>query len=107
MRLPLFWQLEVPLFRACKSVGAFVYVCDPDNMPVTRVALQYASIDTVVTTYDDALALSNHLTERQLSGPRHWFIVRRPDQEEKLPESISKDAFEETHNSPGILKTTV
>jgi hypothetical protein len=104
MRLPLFWQLEAPLFRACKAADAFIFVCEPQNMPLCAAALRDASIDTVVTDFDDATAFAHYLAARQQELPPHWLIIRKPGQRQLLPARFASLAVaEETHVSPGIL----
>lgn len=77
MRLPLFWQLEVPLFHACKEAGAFIFISDRGNMPLAAEAIRTARIDCVVTDAEDAKTFSNFLIEKSLSKPRSWIIVHR------------------------------
>ena len=105
MRLPLFWQLEVPLFHACKEAGAFLFVCEPQNMPFGAAALRDASIDTVVTDLNDALAFAQFLAARPQPLPPNWLIIRRADQQEALPVAFaSVHVVEESHSSPGVLQ---
>lgn len=75
MRIPLYWQLETPLFNACKDIGAFIFVSDPENIPLAAEALRIAEIDTVVTTAHDALKLSQHLADTSSLQPQSWIIV--------------------------------
>ena len=106
VRLPLFWQMEVPLFYACRAVGAFLFANDVGNMPLGAAAIQGADIDTVITNFENADAFAVHLTERQISLPKNWVIVRTPlNAQTSLSQILqNKDLsiFEETHSSPGI-----
>lgn len=106
MRLPLFWQMEVPLFRACRSVGAFLFANDVGNMPLGAVATRIAEIDTVVTDFEDTCMFTSYLLECNAPLPKHWFIVRnQKNAHRQLPHALANVAvYEETHSSPGIIK---
>lgn len=75
MRLPLFWQLEVPLYNACKSAGAYLFVSDVGNMPLAIEALRTAGIDTVITDNKDADELSHFLREKIVAQPEHMILI--------------------------------
>lgn len=75
MRLPLFWQLEVPLRNACVSAGAFIFVNDRGNMPLGAEALRSAEISCVVTDAKDVFEFSNYLREKSRLQPSSWLII--------------------------------
>jgi len=75
MRLPLFWQLEVPLRDACVAAGAFIFVSDRNNVPLAAEALRSAEIDCVVTDASDTLAFSGFLREKHREQPDSWFVI--------------------------------
>lgn len=108
MRLPLFWQLEVPLFHACQSAGAFLFTNDVGNMPLGAVATRIAEIDTVVTDFNDVCMFVPYLLERGAPLPRHWVIVRNPEHaHHPLPLALANvTVYEEVHSSPGIIDTS-
>lgn len=105
MRLPLFWQLEVPLFHACQNAGAFLFANDIGNMPLGAVAMRIAEIDTVVTNLEDACTFVPYLLEHGAPLPRHWVIVRNQENaHHPLPSAMAKlSVYEEVHSSPGII----
>ena len=105
MRLPLFWQLEVPIFDACQSVGAFLFTNDQDNMPLGAEAVRTADIDTVITDASDAAQFSAFLASKHIALPPNWFIVCKPG--ERAPQSLQHIVriVEELHESPGISRT--
>lgn len=106
VRLPLFWQLEIPIFRACREAGAYLLINDQDNMPLGAAALREASTDCVLTERDDALRFAMYLKEKQAPLPRSWFIIHRPDASEwGLPEHIRHSGAAitaEVHLFPGV-----
>lgn len=111
MRLPLFWQLEVPLFHACQSAGAFLFANDVGNMPLGAAAVDIADVDTVVTELDDAAAFASYLTIKRMSLPKYWFIVRKSSHAgAPLPPELTGNGIsvhEEVHSSPGIIVTNM
>ncbi|MCG3769288.1 MAG: hypothetical protein JW384_00410 [Nitrosomonadaceae bacterium] len=103
MRLPLFWQLEVPLFHACKNSGAFIFVSDRGNMPLAAEAIRTAHIDCVVTDAEDAQTFSDFLVEKSALKPRSWIIVHRatvPDT--ALLNGLGAVGAQEVHIFPGV-----
>lgn len=105
-RLPLFWQLEIPLFHACRHAGSFLFINDVGNMPLGAAAIRTAEIDTIVTDFDDAVAFSAYLAQSTCPIPQKWFIVRPPLRAGKpLPSHLAHvEVAEEVHETPGILR---
>ena len=106
MRLPLFWQMESPLHAACRSVGAPIFINEPENMPVGAAALSSAEVDTVVTEAGDGFSFSEYLSQKNLPLPRNWVIVHRSDAPWQIPAAL-RDAPEiqvaqEVHAFPGL-----
>src|SRR5262249_4568895 len=54
---------------------AFVFVNDESNMPLAAAAIERAEIDTVLTTYGDALAFSAYLNDQNRTPPRNWIVL--------------------------------
>lgn len=77
MRTPLFWQMELPLFSACRVAGAPIFINDQDNMPIGASAIRTACMDTVVTDASDALRFSTYLKEHDAQMPRSWLIAHQ------------------------------
>lgn len=104
LRLPLFWQVEIPVFRACRASGAFLFTNDVRNMPLGKYAVRAIGIDTVVTDIDDASEFSAFLLREDTPVPPHWFIVRPAHRAgTPLPRELAGVAVEEeVHLSPGI-----
>ena len=106
MRLPLFWQLEVPLFHACRAADAFLFTNDVGNIPLGIEAVRIANIDTIVTTFDDAALFTAQLAERNVSLSKQWVIIRTPSSAKTpLPQILRSNdlrVFEEIHITPGI-----
>jgi hypothetical protein len=104
MRLPLFWQLEIPLFEACQRAGAFIFVADRANLPLSAEALEKAEIGCVVTDAQDALAFSTYLREKKREQPRGWFIIHAGmgGLSDLSPLGDAPGA-QEVHRSPGKL----
>ena len=103
MRLPLFWQLEVPLYKACKSSGAFIFVSDRGNMTLAAEAIRIAHIDCVVTDIEDAVMFSNFLSKKSLMQPRSWIIVHPRTMPRTLPSHLSEAVgAQEVHLFPSV-----
>jgi hypothetical protein len=104
MRLPLFWQLEIPLFEACQRAGAFIFVADRANLPLSAEALEKAEIGCVVTDAQDALVFSAYLREKKREQPRGWFIIHAgiSGLSDLSPLGDAPGA-QEVHRSPGKL----
>jgi len=103
IRLPLFWQLEIPLWYACREARTPIFLNDPENMPVAAAALQRGGMDTVVTEYRDAVALVAYLSENNHPLPRAWIIVHRAYDEWTVPSILSKETVaHEVHLFPGL-----
>lgn len=105
MRLPLFWQLESPLFAACKNAGASIFVNDQKNMPVGEAAIRLADVDTVVTNTDDAFTFSSYLSQKN-TWPVSWIILHSWNTEWKLPVPLLEGGNirvgQEVHLFPGV-----
>ncbi len=103
MRLPLFWQLESPLWSACKKAGAFIFTNDPENMPLGAAAIRSANIDCVVTETKDASLFSDFLREKKYQLPRSWIIIHPANSDEwSLPKLEGANVAQEVHLFPGI-----
>ncbi|MSU74103.1 hypothetical protein EXS56_03105, partial [Candidatus Kaiserbacteria bacterium] len=79
MRLPLFWQLEVPLWYACRTAHTPIFLNDPENMPVGAAALQLGGMDTVVTEQCDASTFAEYLQKENEEFPKKWIVIHRAD----------------------------
>lgn len=105
MRLPLFWQLESPLYTACRATGAPLFVNDQGNMPVGDAALRLAELDTVVTGAADATMFSSYLSEHGTPLPM-WFIIHPlPSEPWDIPPALKKNdvrVAQEVHLFPGV-----
>lgn len=103
MRLPLFWQMEFPLWQAARSVGAPIFLNDPENMPVGAAALRRGGMDTVVTEARDAIAFSLYLDAEERIRPRHWMVVHRAEDDWAVPKaSLREPVVQEVHLMPGV-----
>lgn len=106
MRLPLFWQLESPLHAACRSVGAPIFVNEPENMPVGAAAIYSASVDTVVSASADAFSFVSYMLEKKVALPRVWVLVHEAQGEWRIPaplESASLNVSQEVHLFPSTV----
>jgi len=101
MRLPLSMQLELPLFRACRAAGSFIFQSDLGNIPLAKAALEGAAIDLVITTAHDAGALALYLRENGAREPRAWVVVRDIS-EHPAPLPLLSEVHEEIHLFPGM-----
>lgn len=103
MRLPLFWQLETPLWYACRTVRAPIFLNDPENMPVGAAALTRGGIDMVVAEQRDAAQFANYLQDEGEKIPAKWLIVHRA-KDAWLPPAALKDTrvAQEVHMFPGF-----
>lgn len=106
MRLPLFWQVEVPLHAACRAVGIPIFVNEPENMPVGGAAIQNADVDAVITDRADAQLFAAYLAERGIRGPRLWIVIHRADDASwDVPAVLHQEnqrVAEEVHLFPGV-----
>lgn len=105
MRLPLFWQLEMPLFDACETSGTFVFVNDRGNMPIGAAALSSASMSVVVTDAKDANDFANFLMLGGHPFPKLWFVIQVSGQLESLSPAITGSesaVVQEVHAVPGV-----
>lgn len=102
MRIPLFWQLEIPLFRACKNVEAFIFVCDQANMALGSAAIRGAQVDCVVTDRDDAERFSAYALQRG-TLPSSWIVIHKLHDDWKMPTLGNSLIAQEVHISPGIV----
>ena len=103
MRLPLFWQLEVPLWYACRAVSAPIFLNDPENMPVGAAAIQRGGIDTIVTEQRDAEQFAAYLQAEHAALPQKWHIVHRAKDAWRVPaELLHHHVTHEVHLFPGF-----
>lgn len=105
VRLPLFWQIEAPLHAACRGAGAYLFINEPENMPLGAAAAKLAETDLIVTTPADAAAFAAHLAERAVPVPRAWFLVHPIHDLQNLPAALLTSAIvvaQEVHLFPGI-----
>jgi hypothetical protein len=106
LRLPLFWQIESFLHRACQAVGATILVNEVENMPVGAAAMHSANVNVVMTDTSDAGLFSTYLFEKDVEFPRAWFVVHRGDAENwTLPQFLRETQIrvaQEVHLFPGL-----
>lgn len=102
LRLPLFWQTEIPLFRACRAAGSFLFVNDRANMPLGASAVARSSMATVATDAEDAEDFALYIRERSLSAPKRWLVVQHGSLR-RLPRTLDAGlVFQEYHVLPGV-----
>lgn len=105
VRLPLFWQVEIPLFSACKKKGLFIFVNDKGNMPLGSMAITRSSIAVVVTDAADANEFATFLILNGLSLPDTWHIVQKSDSIVPLVPALTNSTsalIQEVHVLPGV-----
>src|SRR3989338_4706505 len=66
MRLPVYWQIGLPLSAACRALGIPLFINEPENIPVGAMALKMGGIDTVVSENRDAAAFAAYLVKRAI-----------------------------------------
>jgi hypothetical protein len=102
LRLPLFWQMEIPLFLACRAAGSFLFVNDRANMPLGASAVARSSMATVATDAEDAEDFALYMQERSLSAPKRWLVVQHGSLR-RLPRTLDAGlVFQEYHVLPGV-----
>lgn len=102
-RIPLFWQLEIPLHAACRAAETYLYLNDAKNMPLGAAALRLDTVDAVVTSIEDANLFAAFLAEKNIALPPTWIVVRPLDDTRPLSEVLKKvpNVYEEIHSHPG------
>ncbi len=103
MRLPLFWQLEVPLWYACRAARAPIFLNDPENIPVGVSALQLGGMDTVVTEQRDASTFADCVQKENGKLPQKWIVIHRAEDIWNIPALLSDcKVAQEVHLFPGL-----
>lgn len=105
MRLPLFWQLEPALFKACRATRAPLFANHLNNMPVGGLAVSKLGIDALVTTAPDAPLFESHLAERGIPLPRTWLLVGSHDEIAAVSPTLGGGVryfAREVHLMPGV-----
>ncbi len=106
MRLPLFWQVESNLHHACRATDAFLFLNEPENMPLGAAALRLAEIDAVITDTKDAFAFSLYLSSNNSPLDFTWLIIHSADKDAvKIPEILlgrGAKVIQEVHIFPGV-----
>ena len=104
--LPHFWQLEIPLHAACRSVGAPIFVGEPENIPVAAAAIVSAGIDTVIVGTTASFALCSYMPGKQVPLPPHWMLIHDSCAASwEIPAPLRTDdyrVFQEVHAFPGL-----
>jgi hypothetical protein len=102
VRLPLLWQCEPLIHHACRESGTFFFLNDAANMPVGRIALCTAALDTVLTTADDAERFAEHLHATQEVLP-HWIVIHAITHSPRVPVGLDPSRVaHEVHLCPGV-----
>ena len=105
MRAPLFWQLEIPLFEACRKSGTFIFVNDRGNMPLGAAAIKRGSMQVVVTDADDANAFAQHLLLHGDPFPKSWLVIQKSGRLVPISSALTgsgSQVHEEIHAIPGL-----
>lgn len=105
LRLPLFWQSEIPLHDACARTGTFLFVNDRRNMPLAAAALTSSSVKVVVTDAKDANDLATFLLVEGHDFPKEWLVVQRADEWVRLSAALtgaSCEVTQEVHVMPSV-----
>lgn len=106
MLLPLFWQMESSVYRACNEAHAVLFVADTANAPINAAAIASLSIDTVLTSVRDCEQLLQEMAEQNTRIPPHWIFVH--DASEPLPaipprlKTAGITVTHEVHLFPGV-----
>lgn len=100
-RLPLFWQLEAPLFEAARNASAFIFVNEADNMPLGMAALAQANVDAIITTAKDANDFFSFLLTHSALMPRVWIVIH-PIESLKNVAPRPGVLCQEVHIIPGV-----
>lgn len=99
VRIPLLWQLEPLIFYACKDAGSFLFINDRTNMPVAYEAILKSSMNTIITTPDDAQEFAAFLEEKDTPA-LSWILICSPEQ--RPPTNVSGTILMSIQASPGI-----
>lgn len=103
MRLPLLWQLEVPLRLACDAAEAFIFVNDPGNAPLGAAAILQAGVDAVITDAADAASFARTLKERNVPLPAFLIVCDAHAPLRALEEPLrGARVSREAHAFPGV-----
>ncbi len=106
MRLPLFWQTESLLHSACRAAGAFIFINEPENMPVGALALREGEVNTIVTDINDVFVFSSYLRDNKFPLNQTWIIVHPlKNKIGTIPEVLMKKEVlvaQEVHLFPGV-----
>lgn len=106
MRIPIFWQLGLPLYAACRSLGIPVFTNEPENIPVGALALEKGGLDCVVSENRDAAAFTEFLLEERLPFPKFAILIHRVHEPEwRVSETVRTHwgaVAEEVHAAPGV-----
>ncbi len=101
-RLPLFWQVEAPLFEAARDAQAFIFVNEADNMPLGMASLQQAHVDAVIATAEDANRFFSFLLTSKATRLPHVWIAIHPIESMQAVTPRPGTVFQELHILPGL-----
>lgn len=102
--LPLFWQMEPPVFAACRSAMMPLFATQPDNEAVAAASLRYAAVDTLVIEAGAAERLQAHFEMYKDPSPKLWFVLHdaRAERWRDAPPKLSNTVWQEVHLMPGV-----
>jgi len=102
--LPLFWQMEPPVFVACRAAGVPLFTVQPDNIAVAAASIRYAESSAIIAEARSAEPLHEHLIMYQDPLPELWFVIHSAatDNWHDTPPRLSGRVCQEVHLYPGL-----
>jgi hypothetical protein len=74
-QMPSFWQAEPFAHFAARTVQAPVAIVEPQNYPLDKALIRFASADSVIAEAGEAGALASYLTDANVALPPYWYLI--------------------------------
>ncbi len=106
LQMPVFWQLEPFIYFAVRGAEAPICIIEPQNYPLDKAAVRFASANAIVAEAAEAAAITEYLHAGQIELPPYWIVVHAGDavrwDTPPLLKNKKLEIAEEVHLAPGV-----
>lgn len=88
VRIPPFWQFEIPVHDACRANGVAPYYVHPHNMALGIASVVSLEPESVITTSENLATFVHEVRQKSSHMPSLWIVIH--------------DAATPWHEPPGL-----
>ena len=105
IRVPPFWQMEMPIHDALRAHGIAPHFLHPENTPLGIIAVSQLTPKIVITEAATLPRFLTALAEKKIPIPARWILLHALDAPQwETPKALNGAAItaHEVHSLPGL-----